>query len=171
MISRKTWGLQHAYYYEVTPRSLLNFDNPTIIDDHTFQATVEGYAYKIFDENDSLTHVLPPNLANCESPRINYSLLIESNTIVDTEEKLELAESITLFPNPTNGKVSVNLPDSSYESAIFLNDLTGKRIELSNYRFYENKVLELNLEDLPPGIYFLSFSNGDTFFSKKIIKI
>lgn len=78
-----------------------------------------------------------------------------------------LAERITVFPNPANGKVTVSLhslPANQVEIKIF--DILGKLIYTSNLN---KKETVLNLEFLRSGTYNLEFNDGINYFTKKCI--
>lgn len=77
------------------------------------------------------------------------------------------AESITVFPNPSNGKITVSLhslPTNEVEIKIF--DILGKLIYTCTLN---KKETVLDLEFLESGIYNLEFNDGINSFSKKCI--
>ncbi|RAR50992.1 T9SS type A sorting domain-containing protein [Flavobacterium lacus] len=66
------------------------------------------------------------------------------------------ASLIKFYPNPTNGLVTVSLPESA---TITLTDLSGKQVLISQVESGES---ELNLGSLSSGLYLINFS-GDNF--------
>ena len=70
------------------------------------------------------------------------------------------AVEISFFPNPTNSKVTFNQAIERIE----LMDLAGKTL-----RTYENES-EINIEQLPAGVYYLRLTNNEKQTLRKLIK-
>ncbi|MBQ5872911.1 MAG: leucine-rich repeat domain-containing protein [Bacteroidales bacterium] len=70
------------------------------------------------------------------------------------------AVEISFFPNPTNSKVTFNQAIERIE----LIDLAGKTL-----RTYENES-EINIEQLPAGVYYLRLTNNEKQTLRKLIK-
>jgi len=70
------------------------------------------------------------------------------------------AVEISFFPNPTNSKVTFNQAIERIE----LIDLMGKTL-----RTYENES-EINIEQLPAGVYYLRLTNNEKQTLRKLIK-
>ena len=70
------------------------------------------------------------------------------------------AVEISFFPNPTNSKVTFNQAIERIE----LIDLMGKTL-----RTYENES-EINIEQLPAGVYYLRLTNNEKTTLRKLIK-
>lgn len=74
------------------------------------------------------------------------------------------SERVVFYPNPTSGKVSINLPVQS----ITLLNLAGLELETFNLT---NKTSEIDLKNYPTGVYVLKISTSDNKTrSAKIIK-
>ena len=71
-----------------------------------------------------------------------------------------MVEEISFFPNPTNSKVTFNQAIERIE----LIDLAGKTL-----RTYENES-EINIEQLPAGVYYLRLTNNEKQTLRKLIK-
>ncbi|MBQ2376712.1 MAG: leucine-rich repeat domain-containing protein [Bacteroidales bacterium] len=105
------------------------------------------------------------NDGNTENPRL---VSLSSDTaftaifaLIDESSLLEAeAESISFFPNPTNSKVTFNQAIERIE----LIDLAGKTL-----RTYENES-EINIEQLPAGVYYLRLTNNEKQTLRKLIK-
>ena len=120
----------------------------------TLTATAnEGYRFVIWNDG------------NTENPRV---VSLSSDTaftaifaLIDETSLLEAeAESISFFPNPTNSKVTFNQAIERIE----LMDLAGKTL-----RTYENES-EINIEQLPAGVYYLRLTNNEKQTLRKLIK-
>lgn len=75
------------------------------------------------------------------------------------------AESIGLYPNPSNGIITIKNPENIIFDKINILDLSGKVI-------YEDDKsnLEINLEKLTSGLYILKLSSEGKVIQKKFIK-
>lgn len=74
---------------------------------------------------------------------------------------------ITLFPNPTNGKVTINSNNASGIDAIIIRDISGKEVFVKN--FSSAKQIEFTLEGTN-GLYFAEIISGDNKSHAKVIK-
>ncbi len=120
----------------------------------TLTATAnEGYRFVIWNDG------------NTENPRV---VSLSSDTaftaifaLIDESSLLEAeAESISFFPNPTNSKVTFNQAIERIE----LMDLAGKTL-----RTFRNES-EINIEQLPAGVYYLRLTNNEKQTLRKLIK-
>lgn len=77
-------------------------------------------------------------------------------------------EVMNVFPNPSNGSFAVNVASGTKEETYFvLTNLVGKKVR--RLKATTNSILEVNLDDQPAGIYFLSASNSHHQYTKKIV--
>ena len=89
-------------------------------------------------------------------------------------EELNSTEAFVIFPNPTNGYVTIqsNLPvvDDQLTRIIITNSL-GQIVynEVSNFKQLENTQI-INLIAFPNGVYQISMLNGNYYNTKTIIK-
>src|SRR5690606_19293531 len=81
-------------------------------------------------------------------------------------EDTEAAESIILYPNPTNDVLFISNP-SPQDAVGFMVDVMGRRVR-DGIRIRGGGTTEIFLANLPPGVYVLAaaFSNGGTFTDK-----
>lgn len=82
--------------------------------------------------------------------------------ILGIEENI--LNSITIFPNPTNGKVNVSPPSQVTIISMYLYDATGKLIR------DEIDANEINLSDIHTGFYFIKIETTEGFVLRQIIK-
>ena len=69
-------------------------------------------------------------------------------------------ESISLYPNPVRDKLNVTLPESSRPEKILIYDHSGQL--LKEVRTNGTNIMEINVEDLPAGMYLLETSDQST---------
>jgi hypothetical protein len=97
-----------------------------------------------------------------------YSLLHFSTTgIVDNNS---LNPSFTIYPNPSEGIFNISIEGVNGDIQMKIIDVHG-----NNYRFFEIEGIksittkQLDLKELPAGVYFISFSGKDFSQVKKIV--
>ncbi len=82
----------------------------------------------------------------------------------------EVPESqFDLFPNPTNGEVSVRLPAAVANGArILVTDLVGRQVHAVRPEHLVNGAVVLDLADLAAGMYTVTVLNGDYRSSRQL---
>ena len=80
---------------------------------------------------------------------------IKINPLTEIEEDNE--NNVSIFPNPTNGHLSIDLGKTYSKTNIKICDLLGK--ELKSTKFYNNKLIEFQFDE-PTGIYLFIIENG-----------
>ncbi len=85
--------------------------------------------------------------------------------VLEVEDDLSVANaeliSIAVYPNPATDKLTVFAPEGS----LIMTDLTGKLI----YNEQHESLSEIAVNELPKGMYFLTWSNGISKHSQKIV--
>jgi hypothetical protein len=79
-------------------------------------------------------------------------------------ECLSQESSMSFYPNPASNTITITMPEEGY---ISVHDLNGK--QLLSQKFTDSKTL-MNVNNLPPGIYFLKFINTETVVIRKLIR-
>jgi len=91
---------------------------------------------------------------------------IKINPLTEIEETNK--NNISIFPNPTDGLISIDLGKTYSETKIKICDLFGK--ELKSMKFYGNKLIAFQFDETP-GIYLIIIENGTDKSVTKIIKL
>ena len=132
-----------------------NFEE--IVFDTTITATINaGEMYSEFGFNESEAGTYVQNLQTVNGCDSTITLILDVNSSLMDVEHSELS----FFPNPTNSKVTFNQAIERIE----LIDLAGKTL-----RTYENES-EINIEQLPAGVYYLRLTNNEKTTLRKLIK-
>lgn len=90
---------------------------------------------------------------------------IDSVHSSDTTQLNPSFKNFKYYPNPTSGKLFVEI-DGSIEE-LFLADVSGKILQ--RYKINNQPKLEVNLNDLAQGIYFLQYWSGKKWLAGKVI--
>jgi len=109
-----------------------------------------------------------------ENPPIktNTALTIYGTPMVSVEDEL-LKEHISLYPNPVNEQLIINIEDLDYEYLnVVLKDLSGKSLLTKNYTqsSVSFQSIRLDLKEIPSGIYFISFKTNGGRTLRKVVK-
>ena len=106
----------------------------------------------------------------------SYALVISRNLCTDTTDCYnftfisnsppELAGTLTLFPNPNQGRFSLDLGRRYEEVFLSIYDMWGKRVNQTRYRGVR-KIQESH--DLPTGTYLLQVRSGQQQITKRMI--
>lgn len=88
------------------------------------------------------------------------------DTLVSIQEN-NLASQIKVYPNPFQNEIVVKLKETQITS-LLLYDILGNQIPIQTKK--QNDRLEIRLENLPSGVYFLNVFNKDQRVIVKLIK-
>ena len=75
--------------------------------------------------------------------------------------------NIEIFPNPTNGHISIDLTELKQPIELKITDLNGKVIQSRFYK--ENQLIDLNFEGAA-GTYLLILESGNNKSATRLIK-
>ncbi len=116
-----------------------------------------------------------PGFVSCESTRANHNTTRSnktqpiSGTPVDVEENS--LQELHVYPNPSNDKFYYQFSSLTWEPiTISVMDLSGKQVLETKYikvsGQYRN---EIDLSNMPSGMYFLRISNSSKTLNKKLL--
>lgn len=107
--------------------------------------------------------------ATCTSPQTAVTAIVEECTGID--DNWDLSNNISVFPNPSNGKFSLDIiMPGTADANVMVRDLTGREIfsnQLVNISGKHNSVI--NLENVRPGVYMLDVKIGRKNYFKKLV--
>lgn len=97
-----------------------------------------------------------------------------ANIILSQSKTINLVENTHVYPNPFNKSFSFVLESATNQMVILeLKDISGKKVYSAFYNMSENSVNTIevgNLSHLDRGIYMLTVTGNELFYSKKIVK-
>ena len=77
---------------------------------------------------------------------------------------IKVEESVTVFPNPSNGSFSIHFKDWSGKILVQIYDIRGHLIHTR-----ESISDQIEINGIPRGIFVLKLSNGTLFTTRKLI--
>jgi len=187
-ISTIEWGMaSHAYTLNVSgqykPVLTFTFNNINLPDSTTHEPNSNGYIkFKIKPLYDI------PNNTQIENKAyiyFDYNEAVETNTshitiadsiphgeplVFNAVERPMQREQISVYPNPTTGMVSLDLTGFGNLSGLAelrLTDITGK--ELQHFQIFKLSNYQIDLSNLPDGMYFLHINTAQGTQRHKII--
>jgi endoglucanase len=133
----------------------------------TLQSDAVGATYRWMRCNDNFT-AIGNAVEESYTPTTTgeYAVEVSQNDCVDTSACFlvningilynSMGNGLEVFPNPTAGNITVNLPETYQKIEVELTNLVGQPIHLEE--FYVKKKLSLILDE-PEGMYFLTIRN------------
>ena len=79
-------------------------------------------------------------------------VLTNNPNAIDEENIAEM----TIYPNPANDIVKIELGDSCFDNVMTITDITGKTVMTENVT---NDVMEINVSHLSSGLYFVKYGS------------
>jgi len=107
----------------------------------------------------------------------NYAVEVTQNGCIDTSSCVSITtvgllentfeKKITLYPNPTNGHLNINLDSMHSNVMVDVKNILGQEVLKENFESIES--FDLKIEDLN-GIYIVEIASGDEHITIKVIK-
>ncbi|QXP60555.1 zinc-dependent metalloprotease [Olleya sp. HaHaR_3_96] len=99
----------------------------------------------------------------------NWSIEICETTVLSVDQ-FDLANNISVYPNPNNGEFSIKFNDVSGDVDVEVFDIRGRSILQNKYsKITGDFNKSLNLGDVESGIYLLNIKNNGRTITKKIV--
>jgi hypothetical protein len=92
-----------------------------------------------------------------------YDNVVITTGNLSTEKPVQ-SESITVFPNPANNKVSVNIPNATIVDSVAIYNITGQKVLTTA------NTQNIDISSLSAGTYFIKVTGNNAVYTKKIIK-
>jgi hypothetical protein len=78
------------------------------------------------------------------------------------------AQSLRVYPNPTNGQLTIVTPEDMEMATISIYTTLGQLLWQRDYNF--QRIQDVDLSGMEKGIYFISIENQDYCFTTKIYR-
>lgn len=118
-------------------------------------------------ENDRINLFNIPYFAEISKMTVGLIAALAKPSVTGISEIGELQSEIVIYPNPTNGIISIDLKNS-LETKVIVTDIFGRVLTEKDYR---QPLITIDLKDLTDGIYIVSLTNKKGFFTRKIMKL
>lgn len=115
-------------------------------------------------EDELATDTVPDIQINTAFQNINESIAVQSDEV----KMKRTCMDVRIFPNPNDGIFTVNIPDDFDCKRLAIANASGKIVYLNNFENQKN--LEMDIRNMPPGVYFIKLISADKVLSRKIIK-
>tara|TARA_R110002049_G_scaffold151387_2_gene314968 strand:- start:957 stop:2324 length:1368 start_codon:yes stop_codon:yes gene_type:complete len=97
-----------------------------------------------------------------------FTLVVRNPIVVGVDEN-EIAEAISVYPNPAVNQVSLDLTNETQVSTVRIVDITGSVVFQDN-NVNGGAIREINVANFKNGLYFIQIQNGDNTQVKKLVK-
>ncbi len=134
---------------------------------------VTGYYFYVHEDNfgTSIQQNFPLEIVDSFPPKISISILTYDPSVAIASDK-DYPIDWTIFPNPTDKEVFIQLPQSQSSSVQYaLFDVTGRKAYEQNIAFRSSGTYRdrLSLSHLPAGLYYLRASSNHFSVSKQLV--
>ena len=95
--------------------------------------------------------------------------------VVGVEERIdEYKNQLNIYPNPVENLLSVILKKMNLNDSFTLIEIynaKGQVILRTREKVLQNKIMEINIQDLPQGLYFIKVIIDENSYNKSFVKI
>lgn len=158
--------------------SIINIDTSIIRTGNTLAAMDSNASYQWLDCNTGYV-VIPGKTSQTFTPSMNgsYALCMTKNGCCDTSScyafslvdihELAPDKSFTIYPNPGDGNIYIDLPESSLLTKVIVMDLLGQVVFENEYKNSSKLSLELEIKT---GMYLIRINTENVSFLGRILK-
>jgi uncharacterized repeat protein (TIGR01451 family) len=115
---------------------------------------IENTAYIYFDYN---------------APVVTNTAQSNFQTVLPTLNRSDVKNQLSVFPNPANEILNINLQNSIIENYTITNSL-GQTVFYSTNEINANHKIKLNISNLNAGVYFVKVRANNGYYMAKFIK-
>jgi hypothetical protein len=115
----------------------------------------DAYMLNCFKHNNTVQYI--------DNPRCN-KCFCTTNTISENS----FSEIVTIFPNPTDHILNIEIPENIEVKSVTIYDIDGKLIK--KYRMHAYRFIQIDVSILKPRSYILKIETDNNIFNKLLIK-
>lgn len=171
----------HTYIINYSTTTVTNpIDNSVSLNGITLNANASGYEYQWVDCANNFEPI-PLEQNQSFTPTLNgvYAVKIMSPTCTVTSSQTTISsvgldfltenESFSIYPNPSSGKIIIELGEATQKIQIYIYSINGRLINRKDFHNMDSIETEI---DGPKGIYFIEIQVDDKkLLREKIYKI
>ena len=121
------------------------------------------------EENDSSLRIGKIFISDSQSDAIDSIVVVQDSNVVTSIHEINLPEQINVYPNPSDGELTIEIPEDLDRSILKLRlvSMLGSEVKLPSLISSGNKYV-VDLHDYAKGIYFLRIEYNGDVVTKKI---
>jgi len=90
--------------------------------------------------------------------------------ITGLAENINSSKTMSLFPNPNNGKFRITIPEGNGSGELVITDVRGAKVFSESYNAVSS--IDISLDNISSGIYFISWQTPEEIFrAKAVVKL
>lgn len=157
--------------YIVSGNQGLSFTKPVVLYSAPFQIQELGEYQSLVLGKDSLFYLTFCDWGDSSKAKslvfapqhLAYNPILKENKSTSTQQG-----TYALFPNPSSGQISLDIPDPKALQNIIITNLTGKELKTIAPP-YEQASLKLNLTDFKNGMYLIRFTEKERYVVRRFV--
>jgi len=167
-IAADTFAIQsYPTIIMIGPDTLIAYDTLSAVDTtlngiDTTLYELEAYNYNIY-END----IWPVYAADDIIDVLKTYGLTESMSVFDPIEKRE--DAFFVYPNPNQGRFHIRSQNLQGDFDYQLIGLSGRILKQGHIKLQQGEDIDLHIEGLKSGLYFLKMADGQAIYSQKLM--
>jgi beta-glucanase (GH16 family) len=125
--------------------------------------------YDIDDDNDGIVDLADncKNIANTDQKDTDDNGVGDACDAALNVDEFSLKDGLSIYPNPTNGKITIEIKDFDKSLNLEIFDVKGRRVQIKEIT---EKTSEITMStNLAEGIYIFKFNTENNIFWRKII--
>jgi hypothetical protein len=146
-------------FANLTALGMLVADDSTLVDNLTSPFSNSHFLYTNIP---ALSYHASPIGANPTLPSV-WNYMLTSSLTVGTNDLVLSSENFKIFPNPATTKLNIDIPSSDV-SKISINNYLGQTV----YKGINQT--QIDIANLPSGLYFITIELGQNTITQKFIK-
>ncbi|MEQ8909878.1 MAG: M4 family metallopeptidase [Vicingaceae bacterium] len=151
-------------YVNSSGANLLSYQAPGLFEITGTSMGTSGTAYPFF-------YLLKVKPLRCESPRQRVVAFVDTNCVVTQLSDLSSeTNQLEVFPNPFSNTLTIK-GDLALADELRIYSMQGKLIERRTFNRTSSNTLDLEMQQLPAGIYFIELRGEAYSLRKKLLKI
>lgn len=117
-------------------------------------------------ENDRINSFNIPYFAEISKMTVALMATLAKPSLTASSGMPVLLSETQIFPNPTNGLITINFK-KNLDSKVIVSNIVGRILKEKSY---SQSIITIDLKDLPDGFYIVSLNNKDGNLTRKILK-
>lgn len=160
---KDTYDWKMYRYDEATQTNVLvrTYNTQTVVVDALQLDSLTTYTYTLYVETDE----------GCNLMKVDKAVFYIDDECTVSLDDIAFEERLEVYPNPVSEDLNIMFKSSeSLTGTVTLLSVEGQEIEIFRDVNFKNLQMQVNMGDLPKGVYFIKISTDDGNITKKIVK-